>query len=417
MTQKFSGSSTADGTSDFDVVRDLNVESMSTLLGTELGEMFSENVIAKVWRVAVRELEKENPPIAYPEYVPEVGLNPNVYIMTEANFWTCGFFPGSMYVLLERLTKFPDRFPIPSGYSLKFQKQLLELCNSWSGPIRAMDTRTDTHDMSFIIQPALKMDWELTGNQKSLKSVITAAKSLSTRYDPRVRAIRSWDQAINNRYSFTDMESDFLVIIDSMCNLDLLYYAGHYTKSHELVDIATTHAHTVLRAIVRKDWSTYHLINFDAKTGNIKNQLTNQGFKDSSTWSRGQAWAVLGFAQTYHWTRDQVFLDAAVSLADYFISRLDQAEEADKYSHPYVPLWDFDAPQTQVSNGPLRDTSAGMITVNGLLLLYQALISIGQFEKANHFLSAGSVSHQWTPFLIILAWMKKVMGITHLILS
>jgi hypothetical protein len=81
-----------------------------------------------------------------------------------------------------------------------------------------MDTRTDTHDMSFIIQPALRMDWELTGNHESLKNVVTAAESLASRYDERVGAIRSWDQAVNNRYSFTDTEKDFLVIIDSMCS-------------------------------------------------------------------------------------------------------------------------------------------------------------------------------------------------------
>jgi hypothetical protein len=81
-----------------------------------------------------------------------------------------------------------------------------------------MDTRTDTHDMSFIIQPALRMDWELTGNHESLKNVVTAAESLASRYDERVGAIRSWDHAVNNRYSFTDTEKDFLVIIDSMCS-------------------------------------------------------------------------------------------------------------------------------------------------------------------------------------------------------
>jgi hypothetical protein len=33
-----------------------------------------------------------------------------------------------------------------------------------------------------------------------------------------VKAIRSWDVAINYRYSYTDMKTDFLVIIDSMCS-------------------------------------------------------------------------------------------------------------------------------------------------------------------------------------------------------
>lgn len=77
-------------------------------------------------------------------------------------------------------------------------------------------------------------------------------------------------------------------------DLDLLYYAGHHTGNTRLIDIATTHAKTVLRTVVRKDWSTFHLVNFDAKTGEVKARLTNQGYKDWSTWSR---YAVLNYLQ------------------------------------------------------------------------------------------------------------------------
>ncbi|KAH7389239.1 Six-hairpin glycosidase-like protein [Cadophora sp. MPI-SDFR-AT-0126] len=77
------------------------------------------------------------------------------------------------------------------------------------------------------------------------------------------------------------MDEDFFpVIIDSMCNLVLLYCAGYYTGNQQLIDIATRHAHTVFRAIVCDDWSIYHLISFDAKTGGVKIRLTNQGHKD-----------------------------------------------------------------------------------------------------------------------------------------
>jgi hypothetical protein len=72
--------------------------------------------------------------------------------------------------------------------------------------------------MGFIVQPALQKDWELTGNQESLQSVVNAAYALASRYDDRVKAIRSWDVAINDRYSITDMKTNFLVIIDSMCS-------------------------------------------------------------------------------------------------------------------------------------------------------------------------------------------------------
>lgn len=72
--------------------------------------------------------------------------------------------------------------------------------------------------MGFIVQPALQKDWELTGNKESLQSVINAAYALASRYDEKVKAIRSWDVAINDRYSITDMSKNFLVIIDSMCS-------------------------------------------------------------------------------------------------------------------------------------------------------------------------------------------------------
>lgn len=84
--------------------------------------------------------------------------------------------------------------------------------------------------------------------------------------------------------------------------------------------------------------------------------------------SRGQAWGILGFTQTYIWTKDPTFLQAAISLSDYFLGQLANAT----HEHPCVPVWDFDAP-IPVNTAPLRDTSAGMIAANGLLLLHQTL--------------------------------------------
>lgn len=71
--------------------------------------------------------------------------------------------------------------------------------------------------------PALRQDWELTGNKMSLNSILIAAQSLSSRYDERVGAIRSWDQSFSKRYSITDKEENFLVIVDSMCSMSLSF--------------------------------------------------------------------------------------------------------------------------------------------------------------------------------------------------
>lgn len=161
----------------------------------------------------------QNPPTAYPEYILSTGPNANLYTMREAQFWTCGFFPGGLYTLLERSMKYPQHFPIPAAHRSKFHQHLLALSQAWTVPIRAMETRTDTHDLGFIIQPALRLDWELTSNIESLNSIVTAAHSLASRYSETVGAIRSWNAAVNKRYSFTDMENDFLVIVDSMCSM------------------------------------------------------------------------------------------------------------------------------------------------------------------------------------------------------
>lgn len=323
------------------------------------------------WREGLQLIYHTQGPLpTYPESVPQAGPDQGRYEHRDAYFWTCGFFPGSIYALLERAIKFPAHFGVPGWYREAANADLLHCGKHWSIALNEMSGRTDTHDMGFIVQPALQKDWELTGNMQSRRSVINAAHALASRFDPSVGAIRSWDEAINARYSIVDKDDNFLVIIDSMCNLDLLYYVAHLTHDPRLAHIATTHAHTVRTAILRDDFSSFHMVNFDPrspKSGTIKARMTNQGYRDTSTWSRGQAWAILGFAQTYLWTRDTVFLDTATACANMLLTKL----VASKHHHPLVPPWDLDAPHADPDE-PLRDTSAGVIAANGLLLIHQA---------------------------------------------
>ncbi|KAF2018810.1 glycoside hydrolase family 88 protein [Aaosphaeria arxii CBS 175.79] len=347
--------------------------------GVDLKGIYAENVAAKICQVAHRGLKLQAPLPTYPESVPQTGDHQGQYEHRHADFWTCGFFPGSIYALLERAIKFPQALEVPAECRPAISDHLLKLGRHWSVAINRMSSRTDTHDMGFIVQPALQKDWELTGNPESLQSVVNAAYALASRYDNRVKAIRSWDVAINDRYSLTDMSTNFLVIIDSMCNLDLLYYVGHQQNDPALVQIATTHADTIMEAILRPNYSSYHLVNFDPRTGKPKAKMTNQGFLDESTWSRGQAWSVMGFAQTYTWTKDVKYLQTAIQCADYFLGRLNECKG--KHHHPLVPAWDFDAVQENPEE-PLRDVSAGVITANGLFIIHQSLQSLPESEVA-----------------------------------
>ncbi|KFY53005.1 hypothetical protein V496_07997 [Pseudogymnoascus sp. VKM F-4515 (FW-2607)] len=383
----------------------------------KLLEMFSETIIAKTLRVAIEALEKNNPPTVYPEFVPQKGHDSGKYILRDANFWTCGFFPGSLYLLRERAVKYPRVFPylghekdnLPYSSSLLRQK-LISLCKDWTGPVEAMQSRTDTHDMGFIIQPSLRKDWELTGNEKSLQAVLTAAKSLASRYSPAVGAIRSWDVLSQANVSITSMTQDFLVIVDSMMNLDLLFYASSHLSDPTYAEIAITHAKTLIKSDLRPEtapgrtdtrykgtlYSHYHVVNFDAKTGEVKERRTAQGYSAESTWARGQAWGIFGYTQTYNWSRDKEFLSVACGMAEYFLWRLETspacverpiAGPGSSTTGRYVPLWDFDAPIEDESN-PLRDSSAGVIAANGMLLLSQSMTELGDEILAERYRSA-----------------------------
>ncbi|KAL4993511.1 Six-hairpin glycosidase-like protein [Aspergillus recurvatus] len=375
-------------------------------------ELFAENVLAKVLRVAEEALENNAPPTAYPEFVPQNGANAGRYFLRDANFWTCGFFPGILYLLRERAVKYPQTFPY-AGHSSEassssheaLTERLTSLCTAWTQPIKSMKTRTDTHDIGFILQPSLRQDWELTSNRESLNELVTGAHSLASRFVPSVGAIRSWDALQQADVNITSLQDDCLVIIDSMMNLDLLYYAANHSGDARLAHIATTHARTVMGSLLRHEshpdkegrwppqlYSTYHVVNFDPRTGAIKAHRTAQGYDKDSTWARGQAWGITGFAQTYNWTNEREFLDVACGLAEHFIYRLETSpacvERAVTDLEPsggasgggrkigrYVPLWDFDAP-IENEEDPLRDSSAGVIAANGMLLLAQALAGI-----------------------------------------
>ena len=149
-------------------------------------------------------------------------------------------------------------------------------------------------------------------------------------------------------------------------NLDLIFTVAAQTSSRELYEIAVSHAKVTQRTNIRDDFSTVHLVVFDPDTGEIKQRLTNQGYSHTSCWARGQAWAITGFAETYHWTRDDSFLATARGCADYFVSRLPETG---------VPPWDFDAPGGLAEP---RDTSAALVAAYGILLIADALRARGE---------------------------------------
>ncbi|ULT27837.1 glycoside hydrolase family 88 protein [Sphingobacterium sp. E70] len=71
-----------------------------------------------------------------------------------------------------------------------------------------------------------------------------------------------------------------------MMNLEFLTQVSKITGDKKYYDIAVTHAETTLKNHFRKDYSSYHVIDYDKNTGKVRAKKTHQGASDESAWSR-----------------------------------------------------------------------------------------------------------------------------------
>ena len=156
----------------------------------------------------------------------------------------------------------------------------------------------DPTDIGFIIGTSFGNGYRLTGDPSYKSVLVTTGNSLASLYNPNVGAVRSW----------TFPQYHFPVIVDSMMTLGPLQWGASNGGSSTWAGIAATHAQTVTTNLVRSDGSTFQVADFDPTTGALLSQGTFAGFSDSSTWARGQAWALYGFVQAYQTSDNPAFL-------------------------------------------------------------------------------------------------------------
>ncbi len=246
--------------------------------------------------------------------------------------WTSGFFPGTMWYLYE-LTK-----------NEKWKKE----AQVYTEKVEQEKFNGKTHDMGFKIYCSFGNGYRLTNNQSYKDIIIHSAKTLTTRFNPNVGAIRSWDHNAD--------KWDFPVIIDNMMNLELLFEATKLTGDSVYHKIAVAHANTTLKNHFRPDYSTYHVISYNPTTGVVEKKNTHQGYAHESAWARGQAWAIYGYTLCYRETKDPIYLQQAENIANFLFSNKNMPEDL-------VPYWDFDVPN--IEKEP-RDVSAATIIASSL---------------------------------------------------
>lgn len=250
------------------------------------------------------------------------------------NHWVAGFWPGMLW----------------QAYHATRQAELRNSAEALLPSFaERLEKRVDlSHDVGFLYTLSARAEWLLTGNRRAQDLGIAAAHELIKRFNPQGNYIQAWGE-IGQEPEAGRM------IVDCLMNLPLLYWAGAETGDNACREIASRHAETTLRYLVRADDSTYHTFFFNARTGQPLGGKTNQGYADESLWARGQAWAIYGFALSAQWLKNADFLAAACKTADRFLSE----SPADK-----TPVWDLRLP----ANAPrYLDSSAGAIAACGLL--------------------------------------------------
>jgi unsaturated chondroitin disaccharide hydrolase len=295
---------------------------------------------ARQTRVMLQEIPQAK--AGKPELVSPRTLEKGNLRMVPSRDWTSGFFPGLLWFLFEYTGN----------------KEWETLAREYTAAIEKEKWNSTTHDMGFKVYCSFGAGYRLTNDQQYKDVIIQSARTLSTRFNKTVGCIRSWD---HNKDKW-----DYPVIIDNMMNLELLFVATRLTGDSSFYKIAVAHANATMKNHFRADYSSYHVIDYDSATGNVRKRNTHQGYSHESAWSRGQAWALYGYTMCYRETKDPAYLKQAEQVAKFILTHPNMPKDL-------VPYYDFNAPG--IPNEP-RDASAAAVIAS-------ALYELSGYSKGN----------------------------------
>lgn len=281
----------------------------------------------KVALQAVAQAQRKNP-----KWVSPRSLRDDTLFMVSPRDWTSGFFAGNLWYL----------------YELTGSKKWKRQAQAFTSPLESEKTNGTTHDLGFKMYGSFGNGYRLTKDPHYRDVLIQSARTLATRFNPQVGCLRSWDHSRD--------KWDFSVIIDNMMNLELLFWAFRETKDSALYKIAVSHANTTMENHFRPDYSSYHVIGYDPKTGEVKQRHTHQGYSHESAWSRGQSWGLYGFTMCFRETGNRAYLTHAQHIARFLLNHPNLPADL-------VPYWDYNAPD--IPKAP-RDASAAAVMAAAL---------------------------------------------------
>ena len=297
-------------------------------LGQNIDQAWLESQIKKIIVKIERNMER------FGYDFPSACATDGKYRIKGNDDWTNGFWTGMLALAYEYTgdEKFLHRI---EANMVSFQKRLDD------------HFVLDHHDIGFLYSLSAGAAYKLTGNETYRATLLQAADVLLNRFQEKGNFIQAW-----GKYG---EPKEYRVIIDSFINLPLLFAATEYSGKTIYKEVALKHYATLLKTVFRDNASTYHTYYFDIETGQPAYGATHQGHSDTSTWARGQAWAILGIPLNESYIHSAIFPKVYPSVVEVFLNHLPK---------DLIPYWDFDYTDAEPS---AKDSSAAAIAACGFL--------------------------------------------------